>query len=238
MSAFVWRLGGGGRDGALPVRPVGVSRHHAGMAAAPAPRDLRAALLRAAEDEIEDVGVGAVSLRAIARRAQVSHQTPGHIFRDRAGLFTAVAQRGYDALAEALQAGADGAPADDPTAALTGVGVAYVRFALSRGALFAVLSRPELVHLDDPGLGDSRARPFRVLDDAVRGAKASGWGGDAEPRALALLCWSTVHGLATLARDGILAIDAPEATPEQLATLISTTLVGALGTGAPRTAAG
>ena len=213
----------------------GASGHDAGMAAGAAPRDLRRALLAAAEEEIAEAGVGSVSLRAIARRAGVSHQTPGHLFRDRAGLFTAVAQAGYDALADALAAGRDAAGPDDARARLTGVGVAYVRFALERGALFSVISRPELGTLDDAGLAASRARPFAVLDDAVQGAVAAGWGGGAEPRALALLCWSTVHGLATLARDGILAIDAPEATPEELATVISATLVGALATdGAPR----
>lgn len=208
------------------------------MAVAPAPRDLRAALLQAAEDELAESGIGSVSLRAIARRAGVSHQTPGHIFRDRAGLFTAVTQRAYDELARALQAGHDGVPGDDAPARLTGVGVAYVRFALEREALFAILSRPELSNLEDPDLAASRARPFRVLHDAVDRAVATGWGGGAAPRTLALMCWSTVHGLATLARDGILAIDAPEATPEELATLLSTTLVRAMaggpaGAGAP-----
>jgi AcrR family transcriptional regulator len=198
------------------------------MAGPDAPRDLRATLVQAAEDEIAAVGVGAVSLRAIARRAGVSHQAPGHVFRDRAGLFTAVAQVGYDALADALQAGHDAVAADDPPARLTGVGVSYVRFALDRSALFAVLTRPELCNLEDPALAASRARPFQVLHDAVRTATRTGWGDGADPRTLALLCWSTVHGLATLARDGILAIDAPEGTPEELATLLSTTLVGAM----------
>lgn len=223
---------------AAPVGPAAApsrSRHHGLMAVAPAPRDLRAALLRAAEDELTEVGIGAVSLRAIARRAGVSHQTPGHLFRDRAGLFTAVAQRAYDELTEALQAGHDGVPGDDAPAKLTGVGVAYVRFALERGALFAILSRPELSNLDDPDLVASRARPLDVLHDAVERAVASGWGGGVEPRTLALMCWSTVHGLATLARDGILAIDVPEATPEELATLLSTTLVRAIGATTPGT---
>jgi AcrR family transcriptional regulator len=205
------------------------------MAAGSAPRDLRRALLTAAEEEIAESGVGSISLRAIARRAGVSHQTPGHLFRDRAGLFTAVARAGYDGLADALAAGRDAAGQADALARLTGVGVAYVRFALDRGALFSVISRPELGTLDDPGLAASRARPFAVLDGAVRDAVAAGWGGGAEPRALALLCWSTVHGLATLARDGILAIDAPEATPEELAVLLTATLAGVLAAdGAPR----
>jgi AcrR family transcriptional regulator len=199
---------------------------------APAPRDLRAVLLRAAEDELAAVGVGAISLRAIARRAGVSHQAPGHVFRDRAGLFTAVAQAGYDALADELAAGRDAA-VGGPPARLTGVGVAYVRFALERGALFSVLTRPELSNLDDPALAESRGRPFRVLHDAVEAATETGWGRGAEPRTLALLCWSTVHGLATLARDGILALDAPEAAPEQLADLLSRTLVGALDATVP-----
>jgi len=208
------------------------------MAPGPAPRDLRTALLRAAEEEIAAVGVGAVSLRAIARRAEVSHQTPGHLFRDRAGLFTAVARSGYDALADALESGRDEAPPGDPRAGLTGVGVAYVRFALTRDALFSVISRPELGNLEDPDLAASRARPLRVLHDAVGAAAATGWGGGAATETLALLCWSTVHGLATLARDGILAVDAPGTTPEELATLLSTTLVAALETGGPAAPAG
>jgi AcrR family transcriptional regulator len=186
--------------------------------------------LRAAEEEVAAVGVGAVSLRAIARRAGVSHQAPGHVFRDRAGLFTAVAQTGYDALADALQAGYDGVHGDPPDR-LTGIGVAYVRFALSRGALFSILSRPELSNLEDPALTESRARPLAVLHDAVCAATATGWGGGAEPRTLALLCWSTVHGLATMARDGLLAIDAPGAAPEELARVLSTTMVDALASG-------
>ncbi|MGE4426391.1 MAG: TetR/AcrR family transcriptional regulator [Solirubrobacteraceae bacterium] len=201
------------------------------MAARPPSGDLREALVRAAEEELEAVGVGAVSLRAIARRAGVSHQAPGHVFRDRAGLFTAVAQEGYAALADALRSGYDAAGGADPITRLGGIGTAYVRFALERGAMFAVLTRPELLNLDDPALVAARARPFDVLDRGVRAAADDGWGDGRDPRTLALLCWTTMHGLATLARDGILAIDVPEAGPDELAALLSATLVDALRPG-------
>ncbi|MGE4425820.1 MAG: TetR/AcrR family transcriptional regulator [Solirubrobacteraceae bacterium] len=191
--------------------------------------DLRATLLRAAEEEIAQVGVGAVSLRAIARRAGVSHQAPGHVFRDSAGLFTAVAGVGYDALSTALER--ERAQADDPRAGLIAVGTAYVRFACRHDALFSVIVRPELWDPTDPRLAASRARAFAVLDDAVAEACAAGWGGGVDQRTLALLCWSSVHGLASLARDGVLAIEVPEATPEQLADLLSTTLIDGLATG-------
>lgn len=180
------------------------------------PRDLRAALLAAAEDEVAATGVGGVSLRAIARRAGVSHQAPGHVFGDGAGLFTALAERAHDALAETVGAAwaASDAPAPERLAA---VGVAYVAFAETRGSLFAVMVRPELWNADDPGLAAARERAWGVLEHAVAAARDEGWGRGVDARTLVLLCLSTVHGLASLARDGVLAVDEPGTSTGDLA---------------------
>lgn len=51
-------------------------------------------LLDAVEAEIVERGTTEISLRAVARRLGVSHQAPGYVFTDRAGLLTALAGRG------------------------------------------------------------------------------------------------------------------------------------------------
>ena len=56
--------------------------------------DLRAALLRAAEAELNEAGIEAFSLRRVAKRAGVSHAAPAHHFRDVRGLLTALSAEG------------------------------------------------------------------------------------------------------------------------------------------------
>ena len=116
--------------------------------------DLRRALLAAAVEAIDEVGPTAMSLRDVARRAGVSHAAPAHHFGDKAGLLTALAAEGFRRLADEL----------DRTARETGsfleVGVAYVRFAVTHPAHFAVMFRPDLHDTDDPELVE--AAPGRV----------------------------------------------------------------------------
>lgn len=188
------------------------------------PRDLRAVLVEAAEAEVEHAGIGGVSLRAIARRAGVSHQAPGHVFRDRAGLFTALAERGYDELAAALEAGRAAAGAVPAPAALSACGIAYVAFARERGAVFSVMVRPELWNADDPGLAAARARAWAALERSVAAAQDAGWAAGVDRRTMMLLCLSMTHGLASLARDGVLAVDEPDATPDELARRLTAAL--------------
>ncbi|WP_026909474.1 TetR/AcrR family transcriptional regulator [Patulibacter minatonensis] len=193
------------------------------------PRELRHVLVDAAEAEVAEAGIGEVSLRAIARRAGVSHQAPGHVFRDRAGLFTALAERVYGELADALEAARAGA-GDDAAAALAACGVAYVAFAQERGAVFSVIVRPELWNADDPGLAAARARAWAVLERSVAGAQDTGWAAGVDRRTMMLLCISMVHGLASLARDGVLAVDEPGATADDVARRITGALA-VLGAG-------
>src|SRR5947207_11340311 len=100
--------------------------------------DLRRALMAAAIEAIGEHGPAAVSLRDLARRANVSHAAPAHHFKDKAGLLTAIAVDGYDMLGDALRADAGQA------GPLLDVGASYVRFALEHPAHFEVMFRPDL----------------------------------------------------------------------------------------------
>src|SRR5215204_1073569 len=70
---------------------------------APAARpDVREALLAAARAELVEHGRAAISLRAVARRAGLSHASPKYHFGDRSGLLTVIATEGFHALARDL----------------------------------------------------------------------------------------------------------------------------------------
>jgi AcrR family transcriptional regulator len=71
----------------------------------------RKALLAAAVDELAEHGYAGVSLRAVARRAGLSHAAPQHFFGSRAGLLTAVAAAGFHDLTAALTTAAAPSPA-------------------------------------------------------------------------------------------------------------------------------
>src|SRR3954469_17985027 len=105
--------------------------------------DLRTAVIDAAVREVEAVGASAVSMREIARRAGVSHAAPAHHFGDKTGIFTAIATKGFQLTADAIQPAAVG-----PFGFLDG-GAAYVAFALSHPGYFEVMYRPTLYRTGD-----------------------------------------------------------------------------------------
>src|SRR5437868_622487 len=89
---------------------------------------LRRALLVSATVILEQTGSPELSLRAVARRAGVSHAAAYHHFADRRALVAAVAAAGLNALTDAMiraQKRARGMPAG-----FQAMGAAYVRFAL------------------------------------------------------------------------------------------------------------
>src|ERR1700754_537398 len=64
--------------------------------------DLKAVILASAATLVAERGADGVSLRELARAADVSHAAPAHHFTDRRGLFTALATEGFRLLASAL----------------------------------------------------------------------------------------------------------------------------------------
>jgi AcrR family transcriptional regulator len=149
-----------------------------------------------AVEEVETVGVAAVSMRRIARRAGVSHAALAYKFGDKAGIFTAVAAEGLR-LAAAMIAAA----ANEPDGFVHG-GQAYIAFALTHRGYFEVMFRPNLYRGDDPDLVAARAAAFDVLYGSAKAsleALRPGAVTDDDVRGLVLAGWSASHGFATLA---------------------------------------
>lgn len=158
-------------------------------------RSARQPLLDAARAELADRGQAAVSLRAVARRAGVSHAAPSHFFGDRSGLLTAVAIDGFDDLAAHLEAVASAEPATKVAA----LGRTYVDFGWNHPALMELMFRGAELHGDDPSLHAARHRAISPLVSAIAQT------GVADVRDVTLISWALVHGLVVLSREGVIA---------------------------------
>lgn len=149
-----------------------------------------------AVEEVETVGVAAVSMRRIARRAGVSHAALAYKFGDKAGIFTAVATEGFRLATQMI-----GAAAKGPDGFVHG-GENYIAFALTHRGYFEVMFRPNLYRGDDPDLVAAKAAAFEVMYGSARAsleAHRPGAVTDEDVEGLVLAGWSASHGFATLA---------------------------------------
>jgi AcrR family transcriptional regulator len=188
--------------------PSSPTRYHHG--------DLRAACVRAALELLEEGGTSAeFSMRAVARRAGVAPAAPYRHYADRDALMTAVAAVGYTELAAHL-AKAHPAPAtaDD----LAEVAVAYVDFAMRRGALFTVMFGGPCDHESPERVAATKAVSAYVADIVSRCFP------DSHSEALATAIWALVHGLAFLHLDGKLDATSPMAVSENVRAAIHAVL--------------
>lgn len=153
-------------------------------------RDLRAELLQAARDILADEGLNGLSLRAVARRAGVSHAAPYRHFASHEALLVELAIEGFAELKETLRsAGALPGPMDDRIA---NIGSAYMRFVARRPALTRLMFGPQL----------SNRESFATLTTAADGIGEEIGAMVADP-ALGLAVWAAVHGLAVLILENV-----------------------------------
>lgn len=153
--------------------------------------DLRNALLDAARAILEEESLGALSLRAVARRAGVSHAAPYRHFPNHEALLVELASEGFAELraeiAEAVTAHAEKADR------ISNVGAAYMRFVARRPALARLMFGPQLPNREAfPSLAESADG----IGDEV--GKALG------DSTLGLAVWAAVHGLAMLVLENVI----------------------------------
>lgn len=153
--------------------------------------DLRTALIDAALEMLE--AGEAFSLRAVARRAEVSQTAPYRHFADREALESALAVRGFRDLRHDLAPSGDLPATEDE---LIEFAVTYVRFALRRPALFRLMFGQEC---DDSN--DERVVAAGALQGLVADALTQIYP-DADHQTLAQAVWALAHGLAFLHLDG------------------------------------
>jgi len=155
---------------------------------------LREALIESAQQILQDEGIEALSLRALARATGVTQAAPYSHFRDKEDLLAAVAEAGFQKLA--LRMADDAARLPDASARVRALMSSYVRFASENTALFRLMFGRELADMKRyPTLAMTAGKSYALLSAAL-----SGSGGDT--RVLTVSIWSLCHGLTTLIIDG------------------------------------
>ncbi len=157
--------------------------------------DLPASLLQAALEILEQDGIAGLTLRAVARRAGVSHMAPAHHFGDLGGLLSELAALGFRRFGAALgeAAGQD---------RLNAMGEAYVAFARANPALFQLMFRSERLDPARPALAEALAQASDLLTQTAGGFVAGREQPTLAQVADAVRAWSMVHGYAMLLLDG------------------------------------
>lgn len=152
-------------------------------------------------------GYSAVTLRAVAAEVGCSPMTPYRYFSSKEEIFAAVRAEAFRRFADALERSCAGVT--DPVARLHAQGRAYVAFACddpeSYRVMFEIGQAPAL---DDSELAAEGERAWRVIRDGVAAATRAGvLSGD--PDTVAHVFWAGVHGVASLALAGKLALGVP-----------------------------
>jgi AcrR family transcriptional regulator len=148
--------------------------------------DLQSALLDAGLAVLERDGLDALSLRAVARAAGVSHAAPYHHFADKTALLAAIAAHGFELLHEEITARGMDSPADR----LRIAAVTYVGFAVENPELFRLMfSGAVSPHEAHPELQAAASRAYGHITTSLSDETA------------AIAAWSLVHGLAMLLLD-------------------------------------
>lgn len=167
--------------------------------------NLRAALLDAGLRIVAEEGVDAVSLRAVARRAEVSHSAPYHHFSNKAELLAALAAAGFERMVMEIHAEITRLGQCEPIDQLRAVGRGYMNFAAANPSVFRMMFRPELTQPSQhPLLQGAEARAFGTLMEAIVACQQHNQLPAGDPFSFAVCAWSAVHGLSTLRVEQVL----------------------------------
>src|SRR5882757_3467545 len=153
--------------------------------------DLRNGLLEAARTILEEESLSALTLRAVARKAGVSHAAPYRHFPNHEALLVELSVEGFDELRAAITeaAKAQGSESDK----IATIGAAYMRFVAQRPALARLMFGGQLPNRDQ----------FPALEKKADSIGAE-IGLALHDSALGLAVWAAVHGLAMLVLENVI----------------------------------
>ncbi|USQ84421.1 TetR/AcrR family transcriptional regulator [Streptomyces phaeoluteigriseus] len=155
-------------------------------------QDLRVRLVDVGVELLAREGVGALTLREIARRAGVSHGAPRRHFPTHLELLSAIARRGFTDLTGRVAA-ARGDGTAPPREQITELGCVYLEFAHGNAGMYELMFRHDLLESGHLGLRDTSLPLFGVLVELVGRLRP-----DADARAVTAALWANLHGIAQL----------------------------------------
>ena len=195
--------------------------------------DLRAALVRAGVELAREGGLPALTLRAATRRAGVSAGAAYRHFASHEDLTFAVGSVALSEMARAIEHRqaevVSGNDLERALAMLRAVGLGYIDYALDDPGNFevAMFGLFTLAHTAlETARGDRGQTPYELLVDAVTHLVTLDVLKAEQSFTVAITCWSTVHGFATLATRGPLRELPREALDEQADDVVRTLVAG------------
>jgi AcrR family transcriptional regulator len=174
--------------------------------------DVRASILSASLDLMNQGGLAALSMREVARRAGVSHQAPYHYFADRESILAELVRDGFDKLTGYLDDSLRHVRSYDDS--IVAMGEAYVAFALDHSAQFRLMFRSEMV--ESSRHPETHAAADRTFDLCVKIVTGKDNCNDPKEMTPVIAAWSMAHGLATLYLEGKLTQSTGDTRAERL----------------------
>lgn len=159
--------------------------------------NLRQVLLEQAETTLSRSGVDGLSLRQLARDVGVSHAAPSRHFRDKQALLDALSESGFLKMTDAM-ARAAAAPAA-PRERLFALAEAYVRFAMDHTELLALMYSTKHAPGATAQLIAAGQSAMDLTVSVVSDAQSASEISAGDPKTIALVAFSTFHGIAMLA---------------------------------------
>lgn len=178
---------------------------------------LREALVDVAAEVASTEGREKLSLRRLARRVGVTHAAVYRHFKNKDALLSAVADKGFASLDEAMGAALTTARGRSARERFRALGAAYVKFAIDQPTLFHLMFRRETVtgESGELKLPDLAQRPFMRVALEV-GAMLAEAGSTRSPQLVTLTLWSAMHGFAALWIQGPMVLQSGETEPDAL----------------------
>ena len=152
--------------------------------------DLRNGLLDAARAILEEQSLGALTLRAVARRAGVSHAAPYRHFPNHEALLVELSIEGFTELRQNIAGITNGGSDSERIAE---IGAAYMRFVARRPAVARLMFGSQLPNREK----------FPALAAAADAIGTEIGAALSDPN-LGLAVWSAVHGLAMLVLENVI----------------------------------
>jgi AcrR family transcriptional regulator len=180
---------------------------------------LAEAMVDQALAEVRVHGAGQVSLRGIASALDVSPSAAYNHFADKDDLLRAVGGCGLAALDERMARVLAAHPADTPEAArarFSGLGRAYLSFAIEETHLFQLVFNPICHHLSEHEGSGPYQKLNAALDDLDRFDQLK----PGIRPGLDLMVWAATHGMANLIVEGAMPAESCDAFIDSMARLM------------------
>lgn len=178
-------------------------------------------LIDEAEKLLDTAGLSDVTVRSVARAAGVSHGAPRRYFPTVYAIHAAVAERGLVDMRMRIERAVG--EETHPRARLRAAALEYVRFAVDRPQMFALVFRHDILADSGAELRGTSLPLFHFVTALVEPIAGS----DSHVRAVQL--WTSVHGIAALNSSRALVV----VTDVDAGALVDSVIASIVGTAQP-----